>query len=400
MVVFIDVLESFCWNPIVISSGSSKKLLCHQTQQRRQQQLLLFSSSAESTTESTSNTYDDDDDDDDENNNSNNDIITLTLPSFVNEDDDESNNSYPSLLHHIYVHKQLLSTEEAQSCCEIARDYAKSTGRWLQPDSERHESYSTCDFPVEDCDPLNDYLEEIDFDGRLFESLASKYDLELEDLSYLDLFVANYQANPDDSDELSKVMDRLELHRDGSILAFSLLLNPPEEFEGGGTFYDALRDVKEDPSGILYPGGVIRPKNAGDAVLHCGKILHGADTVTSGNRTVLVGFVDVSERCVRPRMIPEACTKWGRMDVVNYHFRRQESKDHKGWVLNNGRWLNGSHSAIKGCFVPAFHSFIRRADPELTRQQRLEAEDILLRHVLLPPEERSNELFGGDITIL
>eukprot|EP00568_Trieres_chinensis_P012113 CAMPEP_0183301906 /NCGR_PEP_ID=MMETSP0160_2-20130417/7884_1 /TAXON_ID=2839 ORGANISM="Odontella Sinensis, Strain Grunow 1884" /NCGR_SAMPLE_ID=MMETSP0160_2 /ASSEMBLY_ACC=CAM_ASM_000250 /LENGTH=34 /DNA_ID= /DNA_START= /DNA_END= /DNA_ORIENTATION= len=32
---------------------------------------------------------------------------------------------------------------------------------------------------------------------------------------------------------------------------------------------------------------------AGHVTLHTGKALHGADVVTAGTRTVLVGFVDV-----------------------------------------------------------------------------------------------------------
>jgi hypothetical protein len=212
-------------------------------------------------------------------------------------------------------------------------------------------------------------------------------------MHYLDLFVAHYQAK--DSEE-SKVMDRLELHRDGTILSFSLLLNSPDDFTGGGTFYDALRDV--EPSGILHAGGVIRPDRPGDAVLHCGKILHGADVVTSGSRTVLVGFIDVSERCIRSGAMVEACTDFGRMDVAKIRHKRQEQKDHLGWVLNNERWLQGE-SHLKG-FVPAFGSAVRRGDPEYQRQRKLEAEDILLRQVLLPQEKRTNEFLGGDITVL
>jgi hypothetical protein len=277
-------------------------------------------------------------------------------------------------------------------------DFAAETGRWDSPDSDRHASYATCDFPVDECDALRDHLEKVDFDGRLFETLSDLYDVDMEDLSYLDLFVAHYQAR---NDENSQIMDRLEAHRDGSLLAFSLLLSPPDEFEGGGTIYEGLRDVKDDDVPVLHEGGVIRPNHAGDAVLHCGKILHGADVVTSGSRTVLVGFVDVSERCQRPGVLGEACKQWGRMDVAQYRYNRQISKGHKSWISTNSWWLqgDGSCSAIKG-IATASQGVVQRADPELCRRRRLEAEDTLLRTILLPRDERSKDLFGGDITVL
>jgi hypothetical protein len=89
------------------------------------------------------------------------------------------------------------------------------------------------------------------------------------------------------------------------------------------------------------------------------------------------------------------------MDVVSYRFKRQEQMNHNGWVLNNGRWLHGEgcHCSLKG-FVPAFRSIVRRANPEICRRKRLESEDVMLRSVLLPPEERSNDLWDGEITIL
>ncbi|KAG7354692.1 hypothetical protein IV203_004048 [Nitzschia inconspicua] len=323
--------------------------------------------------------------------------ITITLPPFAAMNQRDAC-QYPSVLHHLHI-QSLLSQEEASKACQMAHDFAASTGRWLKPDSERHQSYATCDFPVEDCETLQDFLDEVDFDGRLFKSLSDLYNIEMEDLSYLDLFVAHYQAKTDNNDN-PQIMDRLEAHRDGSILAFSLLLNSPDDFEGGGTFYEALRDVP--PSfGVLHAGGTIRPQKAGDAVMHCGKILHGADVVTSGSRTVLVGFVDVSERCQRPGVLSEACKEWGRVDVVKYRFERQESKGHQGWLSNNSKFFHGdaSSSAVKG-FLPALQGVIRRNNPELCRRRRLEAEDVLLRNILLPSEERSNDVFDGDISIL
>jgi hypothetical protein len=313
--------------------------------------------------------------------------LTLTLPRFLTSEED-----YPSALHKIYV-RPLLSEEESKIAVDMAIEYATSTGRWEEPDFDRHVSYATCDFPVENCENLENYLKDIGFDGRLWKELSDLYDVDAADLSYLDLFVAHYQSK---DEENTSIMDRLEAHRDGTLLSFSLLLNSPEEFTGGGTFYDALRDVA--PSGILHGGGVIRPDQAGQAVLHCGKILHGADVVTSGSRTVLVGFVDVPDRYMRRGALAKACTDFGRMDVAKYRFERQSSKGHKEWASTNDRWLQG-HGHVKG-LIPAFSSVIRRAEPEYQRLQKLESEDELLRQLLLAREERQADILEGEITIL
>jgi hypothetical protein len=207
-------------------------------------------------------------------------------------------------------------------------------------------------------------------------------------------------------------MDQLEAHRDGSILSFTVLLTPPDEFEGGGTFFDALVDVQveqDDGVQVLFPKGVIRAPQAGDCVLHSGKLLHGADVVTSGERTVLVGFVEVGDWCLRPDVLARACTDFGRMDVAKYRYNRQKLKttdNQNGWMLNNSRWLVDSNtetgegrSYIRG-FCPIFPSVASRADPEYQRMKRLQAEDVLLRSILLPEKRPIVGFSDADITIL
>jgi len=346
----------------------------------------------------------------------------IQVPPFLSQ----QREGYPSALHSIYI-QDILTPEEAQKCNDISQGYASQTGRWKTPDGIRHTSYPTCDFPVEDCRILDSYLESIQFTQRMFGNLSQWYGIDIHDLEYLDFFVAHYQAKKnqgddddnDEDDDDSAIMDRLELHRDGSLLSFSLLLNDPTDFTGGGTWYDALRDVVVPSTtttattattsydGVLHSGGIIRPTKAGMACLHCGKLLHGADVVTSGHRTVLVGFIQVSERNIRPGVLTTACTNWGRMDVATFRYKRQDEKNHKGWILNHGPFLGGRRgsnhppSHIKG-MAPAFSSVIRRADPEYQRTKKLEAEDELLRNILLNPKERPEYPFGddGSITIL
>lgn len=157
----------------------------------------------------------------------------------------------------------------------------------------------------------------------------------------------------------------------------------------------------------MHPGGIIRPHRAGDVVLQAGKLLHGAEVVRSGNRTVLVGFIDVEEWRQRPGVLTEACKEWGRLDVAKLRQKRQNQMTQafsaKGWFPNNSKYLNAGKikSAIRG-FCPAFSSVDRRVDCELQRRIRLQTEDVLLRRILLPAGESRKplDLFGGDITVL
>jgi hypothetical protein len=329
--------------------------------------------------------------------------LTITVPPFMPVDD-----SYPSVLHKIHV-KRILSEEEAAHCLSLATRYAQSTGCWDRPDTARHASYATCDFAVEVCHTLTAYLEEIDFDGRIWDQLSSLYGINYEDMSYLDLFCAHYSGNKGNSGH-GMSMDRLIAHRDGSLLSFTVTLNDPSDFEGGGTFFDALRDV--DPmDGILLPNGVVRPRRAGDGVLHSGKLLHGGDVVLSGNRTVLVGFIDVSSWLCRPGVLGNACRDWGRMDVAAFRWKRQQKMTQNGarksWPQSYAQWLPRTlHDSFVRGIVPAFESVGRRAEAAFQRKRRLEVEDLLLRSILLPESDVPYVMLGddsfhdGDISIL
>ena len=71
----------------------------------------------------------------------------------------------------------------------------------------------------------------------------------------------------------------MDIHRDGSIISFNILLNSTDDFDGGGTFVEA--DAK------TYSIG------QGDCFVHSGKLRHAGAAITSGERLVLVGFVDL-----------------------------------------------------------------------------------------------------------
>lgn len=331
--------------------------------------------------------------------------ISIVIPQYCDMDDDEY--EYPSPLHSIHV-RSIMTDDQAKKALELAEDYAASTGRWDGPDSERHSTYATCDFPVEDAMDLQSYLEnEIGFTDSVWQFLNEFYGIDYEDMTYLDFFCARYEAeeSSSSSSQSATTMDRLEAHRDGSLLSFTVTLTAPDEFEGGGTFFEALKEGTGE-----IGDGVVRPSRAGDIVIHSGKLLHGADVVTKGSRTVIVGFVDVADWCVRPGALGDACREWGRMDVANRRYQRQLEKagSGNGWKTNHSKWLpkateTRGRSYIQG-FSPVFSSVKLRADPQFQRQRRLETEDLLLRSILLPEDECDQGPlpfeFGDDVTII
>lgn len=221
-------------------------------------------------------------------------------------------------------------------------------------------------------------------------------------------------------------MDRLAPHRDGTLLSFTIVLNSPDEYEGGGTAFPALSDVENTDDGVLRDG-VLKVRSPGEAVLHCGKILHGAHVVESGERTTITGFVDVFLG-VRQGVLSEACKNWGRMDAAKRRLERQTQKIgvgaaassssspslSNGWILGNSKFLGNTEdstsvgrSHVKG-FIPVFPSVEKRGDEEYQHQQNLITEDLLLRDIFLSDEEKEephpSEKFDlsefGDITIL
>mmetsp|Transcript_14359 Transcript_14359/g.16698 ORF Transcript_14359/g.16698 Transcript_14359/m.16698 type:complete len:420 (+) Transcript_14359:154-1413(+) len=325
--------------------------------------------------------------------------VTINIPQFhPDEKTPIHQNSYPSSLHKIHV-QSLLTKIEASKCLEIANSYATQSGCWSAKDSDRHASYSTVDFPIDECDTMETYLNECDFYTRLWNLLSVKYDIDVEDLSFEDFFCAHYQAKGDDDcDPAIRVMDYLEPHRDGSLLSFTIVLSEPDSYIGGGTSFDALRDVNPNDfpeyNGVLCENGVIRVNNPGDAVIHSGKIKHGGHTVTKGERTVIVGFVEVNDNIMRDGVVKETCKEWGRVDFASKRLKRQIQKtsneqEKNGWQTNVSKYTSKGHSQS---VVPAFSSVKKRANEEYQRLKNLQVEDILLRDILLERNERKQKL--------
>jgi hypothetical protein len=163
---------------------------------------------------------------------------------------------------------------------------ATKTRGW---DKQRHAAYPTTDMPSYRVVPLDSWVRSAVAD-RLFPQVAAHFTLPSSpgdadgrtierQLSFRELFFVKYEARAGERTELP-------LHRDGSVLSFNILLNPTDEFTGGGTFF-------EDSGRTVHI-------TQGDAVVHSGKVRHAGASVMSGRRMILVGFLDVVDRVEWP----------------------------------------------------------------------------------------------------
>ena len=85
-------------------------------------------------------------------------------------------------------------------------------------------------------------------------------------------FIVKYNA--------SAGQKELKPHRDGSVFSFNVALNDLDEYEGGGTEFEAL-----DGKAIRSPRGHL--------LAHSSALMHGGHTLASGVRYILVCFVTV-----------------------------------------------------------------------------------------------------------
>jgi hypothetical protein len=148
------------------------------------------------------------------------------------------------------------------------------------PPQKRHKTHATTDIPVQLL-PEGGRIWNGTLAPRVQRAIASGFGFRPESVTPVDVFLVKYESREGGQRELS-------VHRDGALMTFSLLLNDPTEFTGGGTYFEE--------SGRVY-----RPAQ-GVAVVHSGKLRHGGFPITGGTRYVLVGFCLVEHEKVTPEL--------------------------------------------------------------------------------------------------
>jgi tetratricopeptide (TPR) repeat protein len=85
----------------------------------------------------------------------------------------------------------------------------------------------------------------------------------------------------------------LGVHRDGPLLAVTIPLNPLTDYDGGGTYIEALDNI-EATTGIAgehyHYDGVLK-RNTGHVIIHPAALRHGGATITRGLRYIMVVWI-------------------------------------------------------------------------------------------------------------
>lgn len=166
----------------------------------------------------------------------------------------------------------VLSNEQCADVRAAVDDaIARRGGSWYK---DRHRKFPTTDLPLVEVPEVEALLREAMF-LRIVRPLTGFYFGETflpEHLELRDAFFVKYSAAEGEQRSL-------EVHTDGSVFSFNLLLSDPSEFDGGGTFFEAAN-------------ATVRASQGG-AVVHAGDVRHGGLAITRGERYLLVGFVSV-----------------------------------------------------------------------------------------------------------
>ena len=185
----------------------------------------------------------------------------------------------------VCIVRNVLSDAECDAVLEAISSRAVARGGWQ---SDRHTFYPTTDMRCADAcadAPEIESMVRAAVFARVCTPLATRFAggaFLAEDLIFEDLFFVHYSASTPDGQR------SLDLHADGSLFTFNLLLTDPSGFEGGGTIFT-------HPDWPEGHGHTVRiPRGA--ALVHSGGRVHGGREITHGTRNLLVGFMGLPKR--------------------------------------------------------------------------------------------------------
>ena len=204
----------------------------------------------------------------------------------------------------IFEISDCLAKSECENIIAKAEEYALRYG-WTY---DRHKFFPTVDIPTKSVATLRPISNTI-LNTLVFPQVRKQFGLHDATFTVADEFIVKYAVDGDD-----RSRDKLDAHRDGSLISYNILLNDSNDFNGGGTYFECINHT-------------VTPKQ-GSMLLHCGKLRHSGRKITRGTRYILIGFLDVHSKALE--------------DV-----RKDQKKD----LQTDKAWLNTLWKPLRRFFV-------------------------------------------------
>lgn len=160
---------------------------------------------------------------------------------------------------------QLIDNNFCNTIIEEANNYA-SLNKW---NDDGFKNFKTYGIEFDKLENIHSHFVK-EYISKIFNYIISAYSIP--NFVNFDLTALNITKYSQD------LKPGLEIHADGAFLTFIIALNHYTEYTGGETYFN---------------DGTQTVLNKGEMLVHCGKIPHGANPVISGERYILIGFINL-----------------------------------------------------------------------------------------------------------
>lgn len=150
--------------------------------------------------------------------------------------------------------------------CQLIVENVKEHGLKHGWETQRHDAFPTVDIPCQEVTKISNLVFER-VNSNILQFISKHFGIR--NLGVQDMFFVSYSQH---------TQKGLDLHTDGCLISFNVLLNNHRDFTGGGTYFKHLDKVF-----MLQQG---------ECLVHDSKLLHAGCDITSGERIILVGFVN------------------------------------------------------------------------------------------------------------
>jgi len=199
------------------------------------------------------------------------DNILEDMNELMNANDTNNSIKYNNRFLQRFIYPKIYCSNVCKWIINESETYAENHGGWTKT---RHVNYPTTDLPVKFISSISNFV----FSSleMIIKKIKTSYGLNNEiQFDFNDLFIVKYKHDE---------QNFLEMHSDGTIISFNILLSEQNDFEGGGTCFD---------------DGLVIKSEQGDLIIHNGIIKHSGLPITQGTRYLLVGFVYLKiQECV------------------------------------------------------------------------------------------------------